>query len=444
MTSNRAVVLTLVLGACATGSAAAQNAAPDSGFSTVDRIVAVVGDIPISATRVDEEVNVRRQQGTEVPTDPDELARFRREVLDAIIEQEVLIQAALRDTAVSVSEQDLQQAVEDGLREIRTQFTTELDYSRELRNVGFDSPEDYRLWYTEQKRRELLQERLISVLHDRGDIRPVSPTEAELREYFEETKPRHPKRPPTVSFRQIVVAVEADSAAWDAARVLADSVYQLVSDAPDDFPLLARRFSDDPGSKEQGGDLGYFRRGLMVPEFDAVAFRMRPGQISPPVRTPFGYHIIKVERVEPAEIQASHILIAPEFTDDDIARTRKIAEAVAQQLLDGAPFDSLSRVFHDRLEQSLVEDQPRDQLPQAYRDALAGAEPDDVVGPVQIESPPGRPPKFAVLVIEEVREAGEYSFEDLRERLRGNLSQEKAFRRYIDRLKERTYIDVRL
>ena len=443
MIDERAIALTLALSAVALAGAAAQNA-PDSGFTTVDRIVAVVGDTPIPATRVAEEVNVRRQQGVEVPTDPEGLTRFRREILDAIIEQELMIQAALNDTAVVVSEHDLQQAVEQGLREIRNQFSTELDYSRELRNVGFDSPEDYRLWYTEQKRRELLQERLVTVLQDRGDIRPVPPTEAELREYFDETKPQHPKRPPTVSFRQIVIAVEADSAAWQEARVLADSVYQLASKTPDDFPVFARRFSDDPGSREQGGDLGYFRRGLMVPEFDAVAFRMRPGQISPPIRTPFGYHVIKVERVEPAEIQARHVLIAPEITDEDIARTQKIAEGVAQQLLDGAPFDSLSRVFHDRLEQSLVENQPRDQLPQSYRDALGGAEAGDIVGPVRIESQPGRPPKFSIMVVEVIRPAGEYSFEDLRDRIRLNLSREKMFRRYIDRLKEKTYIDIRL
>ncbi len=444
MTGSRALVLALLLGTCAAATARAQDAVPDSAFTTVDRIVAVVGDIPIPATRVDEEVNVRRQQGVEVPTDPEALARFRREVLDAIIEQELLIQAALRDTAVVVSEQDLQQAVEQGLREIRNQFTTELDYSRELRNVGFDSPEDYRLWYTEQKRRELLQQQLFNVLRDRGDIRPVPPTEAELRQYFDETKPRHPKRPATVSFRQIVVAVEADSAAWEAARLLADSVYRLASDTPDDFAVLARRFTDDPGSREQGGDLGYFRRGQMVPEFDAVAFRMRPGQVSPAIRTPFGYHIIKVERVEPAEIQARHILIAPEIMDDDVARGRALAEGVAQQLLDGAPFDSLARVFHDRLEQSLIEDQPRDQLPPAYRDALAGAEAGDIVGPFQVDAPEGRPPKFAVNVLEDVRPGGEYTFEDLRDRLRSTLSQERAFQRYIERLKEKTYVVVRL
>src|SRR5690606_33301 len=106
-------------------------------------------------------------------------------------------------------------------------------------------------------------------------------------------------------------------------------------------------YSQDPGSAQLGGDLGWFRRGRMVQEFEDAAFSLGTNQVSDVVETEFGYHIIKLERTRPGERQGRHILIIPEKTDEDIERTRALAGQLVEAARQGAPMDSLYRAHSD-------------------------------------------------------------------------------------------------
>jgi peptidyl-prolyl cis-trans isomerase D len=97
----------------------------------------------------------------------------------------------------------------------------------------------------------------------------------------------------------IQVAKGADAATDAAARKKADAVLAQAR-AGKDFSKLAEQYSDDPGSKRKGGDLGWTRKGMMVQAFDDALFALKPGQISDVVKTAFGYHIIKLEAVQAA------------------------------------------------------------------------------------------------------------------------------------------------
>jgi peptidyl-prolyl cis-trans isomerase SurA len=434
----------LVLAIAAAGLFVSPRAARAQDFSVVDQIAAIVGDSVIPMSRVDEELNLYRSQGGEVPSDSADLAEFKRQIVEQLINQELLVQAALRDTMIVVSEPEVQAAVERAFREVRGQFASDLEFRRQLEVSNFGSPEEYRRWLADQQRREIMRNQFIQRLREMGQLTPLAPTESELRDFYEATKEQQGERPATVSFRQIVVRVEADSAALAAARGLADSLAQAIRDGAD-FAQVARRRSADPATRDQGGELGWVRRGIFVPEFEAAAFRLKPGTISNPVYTAFGFHIIQVQRSQPAEVQVRHILIAPEITQDDRDRGRTRVEQVAQGLIDGESFDSLAQQYHDYAgqEQVLVEDFPRVDLPQNYQDALVGAETGDVVGPLTLELPDRRP-KFAVIVLQSVRPEGEYSFEDLRDRLRSVLSEQNAMERLMRSLREATYIETRL
>jgi len=436
--------LLLALAAAVLPARAVRAQEADTTFSTVDRIAAIVGDSVIPLSRVEEELNVERQRGREIPTDSAGRLALMHEIVNALVDQQLLVQAALRDTSIGVSEQEVQVAVERAYRQIRDQFPSELDFRRELQASNFGTPEEYRLWLADQQRSELLRNQYVQKLRDKGDLKPLAPTEAEMRAFYERNKSQQERRPATASFRQIVIRVAPDSAALHTAFNLADSLVQVLRGGAD-FNVIARRFSEDPGTRDQGGELGWVRRGNFVPQFEQAAFALKPGQISPPVLTSFGYHIIEVERSQPAEVQVRHILIRPTLTDADRELARQTAERVAQALIDGAPFDSLAALYNDYAggEQTLVENYPEESLPEVYRDALAGAQPGDVIGPLLLDIGDGRP-KYVDMQVIELRPEGEYNFEDVRDQLRSTLAEQNAMQRLLHSLREATYVEIRL
>jgi len=162
-----------------------------------------------------------------------------------------------------------------------------------------------------------------------------------------------------------------------------------------------------------------------------------------PVYTPFGFHIIQVQRAEPASVQVRHILVSPGFTDENREIARSRADSVMDMLRDEVPFDSLATLYHDRTEERLIEDLPLEGLPEPYQQPLAGAQPNEVIGPVALDRGNGRT-LYAVLIFLQERPEGPAEFEDLRDQLRQGLGEENAIQRYIDSLREATYIDIRV
>jgi peptidyl-prolyl cis-trans isomerase SurA len=420
-------------------------AAPLAGDSVlvVDRVVAVVGNRPVLASQVDEELFSRQAQGVKLPTDPRQLEAVRRQVVASIVDEELLVQQASRDTTIEVTDQEIADGVEQQVRKVRQNFSSEVDYANELKKAGFQTPEEYRRWLTDQQRRAALQNRLIDALRQAGKLKPVAPTEQEMRKFFEEQKGSLGTRPATLSFRQIVITPKPSAQARARARAQADSiVLELRRGA--DFATAARRFSQDPGSREQGGSLNWFRRGVMVPEFERVAFALKPGVISDPVESPFGYHIIQVERTQPAEVQARHILLVPEIDSANVARARTLASRIQRMVANGASFDSLQRIHHDPSGgEREAENVPADKLPEAYAAAIAQADSGTVV-PVFTLKGTGDREQFVVLQVTGRRSQGEVRYEDVKDRIRQQLGQELAIRRYIDQLRKTTYVEIRI
>jgi peptidyl-prolyl cis-trans isomerase SurA len=403
--------------------------------------VAIVGTRPILSSQVDEELVRFQAQGGQVPQDSAGRAKMRRSIVDRMVEEELVVQQAQRDTNVKVSEQEVLDAVEQTYQNARKQFSSELEFQNQLRAVGLGSVEEWRRQLSDDQRRRILQDRLFEHLRQKGKLRPIPPTDAQMREFWESNRAQQPKRPATVSFRQVVIKPQPDSSAKARARQLAESLLVVLRHGGD-FAAIAKRFSADTASREQGGELGWFRRGVMFQAFEDMAFRLRPGEISDIVETPFGYHIIRVDRIQPAEILARHVLIMADVSPAQVAVARRLADSLHDALARGAPFDTLARNA-DPEEPKLAEDAPINQLPQEYQDLLAR---DTTAGikPVVAVGAQSSRPKFVVFDVTQRHAEGDLAFEDVKVRIKDILGNDLAIRHYIDQLRRQTYIDVRL
>jgi peptidyl-prolyl cis-trans isomerase C len=130
----------------------------------------------------------------------------------------------------------------------------------------------------------------------------VAATDPEAKDFYDKNPDKFRQGEAVRASHILIMANEkADDATKKAARARIDAIHKRVK-AGEDFAKLAKENSGD-GSKDQGGDLGFFQKGQMVPPFEAAAFALKPGEISDVVTTPFGYHIIKLaERKEASTV----------------------------------------------------------------------------------------------------------------------------------------------
>src|SRR5688572_24118546 len=413
---------------------------PAPASQVTDGIVAIVGTHPILWSEVLEVIGQERSRGVRLPEDSAGAAEFAKNILTNLIDEQVLLQRATGDTSITVADADVAATVDRQVAQVRSQFPSDQEFLRQLRTAGFGTQDEYRKWMTEQARRSELQRRLVGKYQQDGKMVRVAVSDQDVNEAYERAKATFPKRPPAVTFRQVVIATQASQQALDRARSKADSLLAEIRRGAD-FEQVARRESQDSASREQGGDLGWNRRNELVPEFEQMMFALPPGQVSPVVFTPYGFHIIRVDRSKPAEVKARHILIKPVYTGDDTLRARARADSALQLWRAGEPFDSLSKRFHDRDEfEGSLEPFPKENLPESYRTAIGTRVKGDFVGPFPIADKNRGVPKYVVLQLTDVIEAGDYTVEEVRDRMRQQLSQERSFRRLLDQLKRETYV----
>jgi peptidyl-prolyl cis-trans isomerase SurA len=305
----------------------------------LDRVAAVVNDGLVLQSELDEQVVViserLRQQKLELPAP----SVLRQQVLERLVLQEIQMQRAKR-MGVKIPDE----AVNGALQEVaeRNKITlSQLPEALAAQGIDYGT-------YRDGVRKELT----LTVLRQRDVLQRINVTPRELTQFMERQK-HQPSEANEYNVSHILIAVPQDATPLqlDAAGKRAEDVYQRASKG-EDFSKLAVAYSNSQTALE-GGSLGW-RKGPELPTFLAdLVVALKPGQVSEPLRTPSGYHIVKLNEMRSSEgqtvieqVHARHILMKTTELLDDATVQQKL-NAIRDRILKGEDFGTIAKAVSE-------------------------------------------------------------------------------------------------
>ncbi len=216
----------------------------------------------------------------------------------------------------------------------------------ELEAIYGKTMEQIRLELREQIREQMVVSRMEEHITDNVKVTP-----SEVRRFFN----RIPKDSldyfsASVEVGQIVKVAEVNNAQKELTKAKLIEIRNRILTG-EDFSQLAREFSDDPSVVGNGGDMGWVGRGRMVPEYEAMAFKLKTGEISMPFETDFGIHIMQLLERRGNEYHSRHILISPRPSEEDLQRATKYLDSLRSLVIhDSVKFERAAKEYSDDVE----------------------------------------------------------------------------------------------
>ncbi len=402
----------------------------------LDQIVAIVGKNIILDSELKLQLELYLAQLGKKTVDVNELAKLRKELLEQMINDRLLLIQAEQDTLIKTDDKEIDQSLEEQLGRIKSQFATEEAFQEELKAEGLTEAELKRS-YREKIREQLLRDKFIS-----SKMSKVNISSREVKEFYQNFKDSLPQQPESAKLSQILLKIEISQKTLDSLKNFASAIREKALTG-EDFSELARRYSQDP-SASQGGDLGFLRKGEILPEFEAAAFALNPGEISGLVQTSLGYHIIKLEGKRDDEVHVRHILIKVYPSASDSARVLNLADSLYRSIEDGADFVQLVKEFSQDEDSKKKGGEigwfPLAQLPDDIKEKISQTEIGQVTSPVVTEE------GVHILKILDKKKQRTLSLEEdwdtIKEMARRKKGSELILK-LIGELKEKTYVEVR-
>ena len=423
-----------VEGQTATGSAGERQ--------VIDGIAAIVGSEIILKSEVEMAFNLRISEDR---IDPDSMTEaekdeLRSSMLDGLIDQSLMVARALRDSIV-VERGEVEEALDRWIAEIQANFGGESAFQQALNREGITLSE------LRRRRRPMMRDDLLrtKLQQELGIGRPtvVSRRDAEmfLLDYHEEL----------MFVRHLLLEPPSDLDPGAVAEKRINDLREQIISGQSTFSAVAREFSDDTNSGQQGGDLGTAPKGTYVASVDSTVWTIPIGEVSQPVESQFGWHIIEVLSRGEEQAHARHVLIQGAEAG---SATRALADTLAlieNALEGGEPFIDLVARFSD--EENAAEKtgyfgmlflplSPTDPgLSPEWFDALENLEPGDWTGPLEQEN--------RVHYIQHI--PWDISTVDLAlrndfprvELIVQQMRSREEFREWLDELRRETYIEIK-
>ena len=282
----------------------------------IDKIIAIIGDEIVLRSEVENQYLQYISQGV---TSNEEL---RCEILEDLMTQKLLIFSCKQDS-ISVTKEEIEQEVE-------TRVNYYVDQIGSIEKVEQYFEKD--IYQIKKVLSELVEDQFLIQRMQSSITKDVKITPFDVNEFYEKMdKSELPLIEDRYKLSQIIVKPKMSE---DQINKLTDRLNAFRKRVlnGEDFKVLAALYSDDPGSANNGGEIGFVSRGTFVPEFEKVAFRLKKGEVSEIVKTNFGYHIIQLIERRGNQVNVRHILLKPKYSSTSLQNARLRIDSIYNKI----------------------------------------------------------------------------------------------------------------
>ncbi len=290
-----------------------------SAQQSADRVVAVVGDNIILQSELDVQYYQQVQNAQGAPLDPVET---KCRILDNLLLDKMFLAQANLDS-LTVTQEEI-----DGELDRRVKYFMSVFGSKEKMEAYYGkSVAEMKEDFTDDIKNQLLSDKMKAKVFTGLKVSPQ-----EVYEFFSKIpKDSIPYFNSELEIGQIVMFPKVTDEEKEVARKKLEKIKKDIEGGAD-FSLQAILYSQDPGSASDGGSLGIIERGELVPEFEAVAYKLDPHKLSDIVETPFGYHLIMLDERKGNKLKLRHILIKPQTSLADLTNVKDKIDSIQHQL----------------------------------------------------------------------------------------------------------------
>jgi len=273
----------------------------------IDGVTAIIEDHIILKSDLAQMVNMAAIQNRIDPrTNPDVFIQLQNSVVQSMVDQKIMLEMAAIDS-ITVTEKEVNQALDQQIQMLIAQAGGEKSAEAMLGQPIKEFRREY--WFD-------MQDKMISERYQQQLLSTIAVTRNDVIDFYKTYRDSLPSLPMKVKVRHLLIPVHPSNIAKENAINLLKELRSQINQGAD-FGELAKLHSMDPGSKNNGGELGWVNRGSLVKNFETVAFTQDIGVLSQPVETEFGYHILETLEKHGDKIRIRHILIKPEITQKD-------------------------------------------------------------------------------------------------------------------------------